>query len=79
MFVVDGSAKVRGGLCVDEIDNGLHNSVLLDFWRAVADFVDKFNVQLIATTHHLEMLETLNRMVKEKSPRNGRIHTVDRR
>lgn len=55
-----------GCLCVDEIDNGLHYSVLLDFWRAIADFVDKFNVQLIATTHHLEMLETLNIMVKEK-------------
>ena len=55
-----------GCLCVDEIDNGLHYSVLLDFWRAIVDFVDKFNVQLIATTHHLEMLETLNIMVKEK-------------
>lgn len=55
-----------GCLCVEEIDNGLYYSVLLDFWRAIADFVDKFNVQLIATTHHLEMLETLNIMAKEK-------------
>lgn len=55
-----------GCLCVDEIDNGLHYSVLFDFWRAVADFVERFNVQLIATTHHLEMLETLNHMVNEK-------------
>lgn len=59
-----------GCLCVDEIDNGLHYSVLLDFWRAVAEFVEKFNVQLVATTHHLEMLETLNRMVKEHTKPN---------
>lgn len=54
-----------GCLCVDEIDNGLHYSVLLDFWKAVAEFADRFNVQLVATTHHQEMLETLSRMVRE--------------
>lgn len=59
-----------GCLCVDEIDNGLHYSVLLDFWHAVAEFVEKFNVQLVATTHHLEMLDTLNRMVKEREQPN---------
>lgn len=54
-----------GCLCVDEIDNGLHYSVLLDFWKAVAEFADRFNVQIVATTHHQEMLETLSRMVRE--------------
>ena len=58
--------KCPGGtLCVDEIDNGLHYSVLKDFWHAVADFSKKFNVQLVATTHHLELLETLSKMVVE--------------
>ena len=56
-----------GCLCVDEIDNGLHYSVLLDFWDVVADFVDRFNVQLIATTHHLDLLETLSKMAMQRN------------
>lgn len=55
----------KGCLCVDEIDNGLHYSVLLDFWRAVLFFANRYNVQLVATTHHLDALETLAKVSAE--------------
>ena len=48
-------ASVRNGVVlVDEIENGLHHSVLPDVWRVVGKAVERFNVQIFATTHSFE-------------------------
>ena len=42
---------------VDEIENGLHPSVLPDVWRVVGQAVERFNLQMFATTHSFECIE----------------------
>ena len=54
-----------GTLCADELDNGLHYSVLPLFWRSVLAFAKKQQAQLIATTHRIEMLQSLANVLGE--------------
>ena len=56
--VVLAAATVPGGIVlVDEIENGLHHSVLPDVWRVVGKVAEQFNVQVFATTHSFECVE----------------------
>lgn len=54
-------ASVKGGiLLVDEIDTGLHYSVLADMWKLVIGTAIKNDIQVFATTHSLDCLRGLN-------------------
>lgn len=47
-----GMAHARGGvLLLDDIDSGLHHSVLPKVWHALSEASERFDCQLIATTH----------------------------
>lgn len=55
-------SAARGGLVlVDEIENGLHHSVLPDVWRSVARAAARFDTQVVATTHSFECVEAARR------------------
>ena len=43
-------------LLVDEIESGLHHSVLSDVWENINKWAEKWNVQLVATTHSHECI-----------------------
>jgi hypothetical protein len=43
---------------VDEIDSGLHVSVMTTFWEAILSLLDQWPVQLFCSTHNEEMLQT---------------------
>lgn len=50
---------VRDGvLLIDEIDSGLHHSVIDSLWDRLAELAERFNVQVIATTHSGEMVRS---------------------
>ena len=50
----------RGGMvCIDEIENGLHYSAMAAFWRGLLKYARQNLIQLIATTHNLEMIQSL--------------------
>lgn len=50
-------AHSAGGMVVvDEVENGLHHSVMMDVWKAISIFADDYNVQVFATTHSEECL-----------------------
>ena len=52
--------RASGGvLLVDEIDTGLHYSVLVDMWRLVFETARKLDVQVFATTHSRDCYEAL--------------------
>ena len=56
--IVLAVASVRGGVVlVDEIENGLHHSILPDVWRVVGREAGRSNVQMFATTHSFECIE----------------------
>ena len=52
--------RARGGvLLVDEIDTGLHYSVLEKMWRLVHETANRLDVQVFATTHSRDCYESL--------------------
>ena len=63
-------ANAKGGvLLVDEIDTGLHYSVMGDMWRMVSKRAAASDVQVFATTHSRDCYESLATIVKGGSPR----------
>jgi predicted ATPase len=50
------TATKGGVLLIDEIDNGLHHSVMKELWPLMRKLCAEHNVQLIATTHNDEIL-----------------------
>lgn len=56
----------RGYLMVDEIDTGLHHSVMEDMWRMVITTATRLNVQVFATTHSQDCINSL-----------GLLHQID--
>lgn len=50
------SAK-NGVLLVDEIENGLHYTILPDVWKMVFQLASQLNVQIFATTHSWDCIK----------------------
>lgn len=51
---------------IDEIENGLHHSSLLDIWRGVALLAQETGVQIFATTHSHECIEAAHEAFSER-------------
>lgn len=49
----------NGVLLVDEIDTGLHHTVMDKMWKLVAETARRLNVQVFATTHSRDCYESL--------------------
>ena len=57
--LLTGMIHVEGGmLMVDEIDNGFHHSVVPKIWKIIDDTSREFGVQVFATTHSYECVES---------------------
>lgn len=51
--------RMQGGvLLVDEIDSGLHHSVMVPFWRTLRGQAEQQDVQIFATTHDDDLLRS---------------------
>ena len=58
-------ASADGGvLLVDEIDTGLHYSVMEDMWRMISERAAALSVQVFATTHSRDCYESLAAIAK---------------
>lgn len=58
LSIVLAMAYARDGcVLIDEIDSGLHHSVLPNVWRWIAQAAERFRCQVIATTHNYGCLE----------------------
>jgi predicted ATPase len=56
----------RGGvLLIDEIDTGLHYSVLTKMWRLLLDTSRRLNVQVFATTHSRDCVDALAEIAQD--------------
>ena len=51
------SAVRNGIVLIDEIENGIHYSVLRDLWDRVRVWMREWKVQFVATTHSAECIE----------------------
>lgn len=68
----------NGVILVDEIDTGLHYSVMMDMWRMVVERSAAQNTQVFATTHSRDCYESLAGVLKAGSfPSGVTIQRVD--
>ena len=51
---------------IDEIDTGLHWTVMEDMWRLVVDTAHRANVQVFATTHSYDCIRGLGALVRSR-------------
>lgn len=51
---------------VDEIENGLHHSILPKLWSAIGEVAREFNTQVFATTHSLECIKAAHKAFTEE-------------
>lgn len=58
---------IQGGIVmVDEIENGLHHSVVPRVWEAIDEMCREFDVQVFATTHSYECVESAYEALGDK-------------
>lgn len=57
-----------GVLLVDEIDTGLHFSVMSNMWRLIWETANRLNVQVFATTHNSDCWTSLAAIANTESP-----------
>lgn len=57
-------ASEKGYLFIDEIDNGIHYSMLDKVWKIILTLSKELNVQVFATTHSKECIESYGRVAK---------------
>ncbi|MCE2654106.1 MAG: AAA family ATPase [Planctomycetaceae bacterium] len=70
-----------GSLFVDEIDTGLHYSVMADMWKLVVKAATGTGVQVFATTHSWDCIEGLSLLCQREPELLGKVavHTIDRK
>jgi len=68
----------NGVVLLDEIENGLHYTVLEDVWRAIAEAARVFNVQVFATTHSFECIEAAHRAFRGEHANEFRLLRLER-
>lgn len=72
-------ANASGGIVlIDEIENGLHYSILEKFWRAIDSAANTFNTQVIATTHSYECIREAHKAFGESEDGDFLFHRLDR-
>ena len=69
-----------GVLLVDEIDTGLHFTVMSDMWKMIWETAKRFNVQVFATTHSSDCWTSLADIANTHNPSEDgiTIHRVEK-
>ena len=67
-----------GIVLVDEIDNGLHYTVMEEVWKAIAAFARSYDVQIFATTHSRECVYHAYRAFEADEEEEMRFYRIDR-
>lgn len=63
---------------IDEVENGLHHSVTIPVWRALAELAREFGAQIVATTHSWEQILAAHRAFHEGPRYDLALHRLDR-
>ncbi len=73
--IVAAETKV---LLIDEIENGLHHSVLPTIWRGLFHAAEEVNVQIFATTHSWECVLAADKAAREEPQYDLNLIRLDR-
>ena len=64
--IVLSLVNARGGLLlIDEFENGLHHTVQLDAWRMIFRLAQRLDIQVFATSHSWDAVETFQKAAAE--------------
>ncbi len=69
----------HGFVLIDEIENGLHYSVLVDVWDAIADAARLADVQVVATTHSRECILAAHKAFSTSDQYDFCYHRLERK
>jgi hypothetical protein len=72
---VNLATSAGGCLFVDEIDTGLHYSVIAKMWQLIIETARRLDVQVFASTHSLDCLQAFARVCEEKPDLAGEVAT----
>jgi AAA15 family ATPase/GTPase len=71
--------NAKGGtILIDEIENGLHYSVLTNVWKAIAETARRADVQIFATTHSQECIRAAHKAFESSNKYDFRYHRLER-
>lgn len=56
----------NGVLIIDELDNGLHFSVMPQLWKVILHMCQKHHTQIFASTHSLDMVKALVKTIGQQ-------------
>jgi AAA15 family ATPase/GTPase len=73
--IVAAEAKV---LLIDEIENGIHHSVLQTIWAGLFNAAQEVGIQIFATTHSWECVLAADKAAREKEPYELNLIRLDR-
>lgn len=61
----------NGFLLIDEFENGLHYSVQPKVWELIFELAHRFNIQVFATTHSWDCIESFAQVAKDRTDMDG--------
>ncbi len=77
--ILSAIGAAKNGIClIDEVDNGIHYSMLPQVWRSVVSAVNVYNSQVWATTHSYDCIHAIHEAFIE-TPDALRVHRLERR
>ena len=68
----------NGFLVVDEVENGIHQSVQQGLWEMIIQAASKYNVQVLATTHSFDPVCGLAGAIEALDETDARLVRIDR-
>lgn len=75
LVVVLAILDTKGGyVFIDEIENGLYFKSQEILWKAIVETSEKYNVQIIATTHSIENIRAFSNVLKDD---NGSLYRIE--
>jgi hypothetical protein len=79
LSIILAVANAPGGVVlIDEIENGLHHSVLKPVWQAMAQAARQADVQIFAATHSYECITAAHEAFTASGPYDLRLYRLDR-
>jgi predicted ATPase len=67
-----------GVVLIDEVENGLHYSVMNSVWKALAAAAHQSDTQIFATTHSFECIRAAHEAFISREEYDFRLHRLDR-
>jgi hypothetical protein len=79
LSIILAIANAKGGtILIDEVENGLHYSVLTGVWTAIADAARRAEAQVVATTHSQECIIAAHKAFETSKKYDFRYHRLER-